>query len=271
MKEEQTQKTQTETTSETRETTSTLHTKSSSDAKHGARITTDTSTDDETQLNAQAKTSFDENDDSITEESDNTLRNLIYIVLGIIFVVILFVIIARFYIEPQGPENYEYDGYTFTKVGSVWQTTAFRGEQQYDVLMYYGPRDIVDIPIQKGLYEYVLSREFIYLALNETALDTTGFAPQGALAGIEVGKVVGTKNNILNKQTSSALVGRFNETDTFSCDKVSADVGMIIFTISDTNQVYYRDGCVYVEGTNGENLIKAADRFMLQLVGIMME
>jgi hypothetical protein len=214
------------------------------------------------------------NDDQIDGvDADNTLRNLFFIIVFIIFSLsVLFFAVTYFSSNEPAFETYDFNGYTFTKQDISWSTNAYNAasDREYYILMYYGPREVENIALTADFMNYILSRDFIYLALNETALDSNQMAAQGAIAGIELGKVIGTKNNILNKETRGILVGTVENTDEFSCDQVNSSIGMIVFTHAESTQVILSDdNCIYVQGPNGAELVRAADRLMLHLVGIM--
>tara|TARA_Y100000034_G_C6898341_1_gene414690 strand:- start:1975 stop:2604 length:630 start_codon:yes stop_codon:yes gene_type:complete len=54
-----------------------------------------------------------------------------------------------------------------------------------------------------------------------------------------------------------------------NCDNIPAGVIIIVFEIGDENKIGGSGKCLKVEGTNEDNLIKAADRLGYMLVGIV--
>jgi len=210
----------------------------------------------------------------------------ILVVVGAVLLILLVLwIYAAFivddtYVTESGIESeYTYNGYPFTKNGQLWQTQVFKetsvGLQQYDILVYFSPKEVLDVNIQLNLYKEIYDSERIVLALNDSALVQEENAANAAIAAIELGKIIGTKYNIMNKQTFSAVVSPMQDfgenVDIVDCSLAKVnDTVVIVFGVAQETAVYKADnGCIYVDGSTGREIIRAADRFMYQITGVM--
>jgi len=203
-----------------------------------------------------------------------------FILLGLILLAIYAHFADTTYTTQEGlPSEYTYNKYPFSKNGNLWQTQLFKetdaGLQQYDILVYFSPKQLENLSIDEDLYKTIYDTELIVLALNDSSLTQDGSSAQAAIGAIELGKIIGTKYNILNKKSYTAVIDPTQEISdgirVVDCSIVSENkTAVIVFGLANETRVYQGDdGCIHVDGTSGTEIIRAADRFMYQITGVM--
>ncbi|MFW6230790.1 MAG: hypothetical protein ACOC32_02080, partial [Nanoarchaeota archaeon] len=206
----------------------------------------------------------------------------LFIFLGAIVAIFIILIIGLRFGSELLPESmqdeYTYNGFTFTKGADGNWHTSFRLENRiFPIPFQYGPRDLETIPVSIPREE-ILTSDYIYLVLppmNE--VDTVDGRRLG-IAAVEVGKIIGTKNGIYNipaRAAVSALPTDATENETrntpvVNCSSASENITVIMFGFGDTTSVYEAvPNCYAVQGQTGQDVVKAADALVYNLVGIM--
>jgi hypothetical protein len=161
---------------------------------------------------------------------------------------------------------YSYNGYVFTKKENFWTTTVKVGLQPYDLILYYGPRDLEDIHIV-----YKLNNFSNLLTNYKRVLITFDPDSQGL-------QYIGVSGATLTK----ALVKVFDVNPVSACTKnvTACDKKPIISACNDTqypliiikNQeptsVVYEGNCLILQGKNND-LIRATDKALLGWYGVL--
>ena len=238
-------------------------------------------------------------------KSEDSKASLIFvgIVVGIILLVfgILYIVAHFTDATVSFDDEYEYNGFLFVLEEIFWKTVVQKGEQQYVITFYNGPREVADIAIDVNASQAITQKDRIYLLLDEASFTDYGFSSYGIIASVEIGKIIGTRNDILNKEvfidiiadsrfdsnedTNSSLVEDFTESDldlddtqqnsttmfdpALGCALVTETAGVIIVQAAQETSVRNIDGCVFVSGHTGEYLLKSANRLGFQLLNIM--
>jgi len=163
-------------------------------------------------------------------------------------------------------EGYVYNGYSFILVDDLWYTNVqtVDGEALFNIPLHFGPRDLENIPIS-GILNLTsfsnskevfmtfnpLGNDFAYVALATGELDQTllkvfGKIPIGSCdrKGIEI------------CETRPVI----------TCNTTRQPVFYVLE--SDETKVTYDDNCIIMEG-GGLEIVKSADRVLLDLLGIM--
>ena len=192
------------------------------------------------------------------------------IVAGLLFSIFL---ITNFMADRFEVRSYTHNGFSFIKgEDDLWYTSFMIGNTLYPLPFHYGPRDLKDVIYSVDSTEF-LSAGFIYLAMPpvENLEGTEGH--RIAQAAIEVGKIVGTRNNIFNipaKAVLSSESGVDTETPVVTCGNATSAITVVVFSIDEREAVYEASpNCYHVVGTSGRGVIKSATRLVYGLLGIM--
>jgi hypothetical protein len=209
---------------------------------------------------------------------DQKSSRLLFTTVVIVGVILMLLIIGTQFL-PQFFQDtrYTYNGFEFVKNPEMqtWFTTFRIRDQIYPLPFHYGPRDLEDIPTNIDK-EQLLNSEFIYLSLPPMEGEDAADIRRLALAAVEVGKIIGTKNGIYDIPTKAALTRPTDEEDTadipiIGCGAATETTGVIIFQIGSYTSVYENsDNCYIVQGPTGVDVLRASDRFVYELLGIML-
>ncbi len=160
------------------------------------------------------------------------------------------------------------NGFCFVKQGAMWYTQIQPiGEKRiYNLELRYDPRSVQDIPIDKSTVKTILDSQEVYLTVEP---DMTG---QTVIAMIELGRIIGTKYGLFNIPTYGALTYSNQTNQTLrSCKDATENSTVLWFKTGNETSIYADKNsyCVIVQGTTEEEIMKAADRMVYQLVGIL--
>lgn len=184
------------------------------------------------------------------------------------------------------PNEYEYNGFTFSKIRLesapklvFHQLRVYNGDSVYEIPFRNGPEGVESIPVvnlsvawlkQLGgedVENYNILAKSVYLTFNPKLS-----GGDLAIAGGEIAKVLGTSNYGIYKVPTGGAVTESIEEKTAvvrTCDNATKDMGVILLSIGYENKIYSEGDCVIIQGTNYVNLIRSADRFIYELLGIL--
>jgi hypothetical protein len=168
--------------------------------------------------------------------------------------------------------NFKYGNFIFVNMTGFWQTILIESRayenytEQREVFLstHYNPVEVESIPLDVNAVLAIRNSSVVYMTypanLNQDYV----------LAGVEVGKVLGTKNGILNKPVVQAAYGNYSGTFPV-IDCVNATSGRVVIKFIENNmtRVSTKDNCVLVEGNTSIDVIKSADRLLFTLLGVM--
>ena len=222
--------------------------------------------------------SFDKNSEGEPENPELQKSSMKLVVLTLF--IILALLASVYYITSFLADRFEYDifyeynGFTFEKYEDVWYTSFKLGNTIYPLPFHYGPRDLEDIPFSV-IPDNILSSEFIYLAIPPVEEFSNDDGRRIAQAAIEVGKIIGTQNNIFNIPARAVLSSESEmdtETPVIDCINATSVEAVIKFSIGEVTAVYEDSeypNCYHIIGVTGRDVIRSANRLVYGLVGIM--
>jgi hypothetical protein len=220
---------------------------------------------------AGSKKSSESEDDSFGHKKDKVqLRNTI-LFLTLVVLIVAVIAIPRLFPEPTrkiislggddyDTSSYEYNSFFFTYKDGAWFSAVQTGNTIYDIAYRYGPRDLEDVKVL-GDIERVRYAKYVYITLDiEDGDKWTTFA---------------------NAEVAINLARHFNNEIRAACTTDHPDCeGVPVKNCNNTDEpiIYYRvapgplieekDNCIIIQG-EGEDIVKAADRFMYMMYGIM--
>ena len=129
----------------------------------------------------------------------------------------------------------------------------------------YGPMDIEDIKIEdKEIKKRIADDETVYLTFDPKE-ELKG---EAALAGLEVGKFIGNKY-FFNIPVKSGLTSDYANNTVITCANATAKSTVIWIKKGKKTAIKTEGDCITIEGPTEIDMVKAADRLALYLVGIM--
>ncbi len=143
---------------------------------------------------------------------------------------------------------------------SIYQRTGHK----YDISFRNNPKEIETIFID-DVRKNILGKERLYITLDPN------YKGKAVVASVELGRVLGEAEwGVFKIPTSAATIEKTNTTyPVVTCKDVNSRTGVIWLRLGNTTSVTSYKGCVIVEGTDYDNLIKAADKLAYYLLGVM--
>jgi hypothetical protein len=194
-----------------------------------------------------------------------------------IFIVMTIALVAFgafvFFQEPQTAvlDNYQYsNGYTIFEIQKVNEIesyiTLLVGQEgsKYTIGLRNDPLSLEDIPVEGSLNTRIFGSEEIFVTINPMA----NLSAKTTVAALEINTIIDNEN-LYGIPVSSAMTKEYGNYTVKSCLDATAENPVIWLTLGSETKVYTDGYCIIIVGTDEDNIIRAADRFLLTLLGIM--
>lgn len=190
--------------------------------------------------------------------------SIILIVLGVILV-LLFVFFASLTLRQQSDLQFTYNGFDFKKVDFGYQLQLYINQADYPALVKvrHKPQDLEAIPLDD--VSFLKEKNRIFITLDPTNKNLTG---KTTVAALEIDAFIDNPY-LYNIPVNSSFTQPYANATVKTCADVSATDGIIHLDLGDATAVSVEEGCVLVRGETEDDLIMAADRLVLTLLGVM--
>jgi hypothetical protein len=198
-----------------------------------------------------------------------------FIITAGVIIALFAAVIGGYYWQQQETVK-PYNNFQFVKDGQLWITTAQKGDQPYRIPFYNHPSTLENIvaepDVEQPLLEAGLNNESnvsVFISVDPT------LSSRAVVGGVEISRLTGDRYDILNLPTRSGLlrepVNQSAATDTpiVTCDAASDDRIVIALRRGPSNLITTEGDCIVLEATNGENMLRVADRFAYMILGVM--
>lgn len=176
-------------------------------------------------------------------------------------------------VDGQENENqYKFNEFIFVRenASQVWTTVAYKGSQPYELSSLAGPKDVEHISLDNRSLELIFNKPHAVFVIDTTFDQFDYQTAKVAQSMIEVGKAVGNKYNILNKNVTSALSASSNPAlPIANCEQVTNKTNVIFFKYDNKTEIRVENDCIIVAAPTGDEMIKASDRLLFAIVGIL--
>jgi hypothetical protein len=162
--------------------------------------------------------------------------------------------------------NVVYNNFTFTFKEGFWYTEVkvdyFYDEKEFEVPFYYNPYEVQDIEMRRGLEYLFMDKPYMLIAVDPD------YDPQAVIAGTEISKILG---KVWFKKVQAGLTRAVEGSDfpVITCQNISKDRRVIELRLGNETKIFQEEGCIIVQGTDEEELVRAADRLAYRLLKIM--
>ena len=200
-------------------------------------------------------------------------NTLIKIVIGFLVLLALGIYLNQKY-EWLGhqPANYEYvngkQAFTVTRVNEGnylgYQITVFLNDNPYYLSIRNDPRDLESIPITGSPQKTMSYAKRVFITLSPE----DNLTSKATIAALEIDKIIDNPY-FYNLPVNSSMTSPFGNFPVISCSNATEDNAVIWLKKGASTQITETNNCIIVEGEDEDDLIKAADRLSLFLVGIM--
>ena len=149
-------------------------------------------------------------------------------------------------------------------------------EHEKVIPLRYGPKEMDDITVEKDIDNLVLLdltkedtlKNSIYITQDPKLVEES--QRDSIVASLEIMKVVWDYSFGVYKipmQMAYTSKGSTN-LPIITCKDTESNKGVIFLKYGNGNRIYSEEGCVILEATTSEGLIKVADRLVLDLLGV---
>ena len=214
------------------------------------------------------------------KKKDIKKMNIVIVILIIILIIFGGIAILRDYFK-KAKNYYTYKGvndeYTFETFKIENKTfhliRVYAGEdsevKEYKISLHYGPYEVEDIHMEDNLKDKVI-KDWIYLTQDPDLQNRTG--GRALLALLEVGRVTGTSDYGVYKISTQAAFTMENEevksVPVKNCSNANKNIAVVEVRLGNETKVYSENECVIIMGKDREELVKAADKLTLHLLGV---
>ena len=195
------------------------------------------------------------------KKKDNSWKYLVYVMLIIISIFIILFIIEK--LLPKNYQGYDYNGFSFIKGKDMWFTQIQPpGENKiYTIELRYGPKELEDIPI--------IGEPKLFLTINKTYITFDPYNENLKYIGLAIGDIDINLINVLNIEPVAACTKNHSgcsDRPIKDCDNTNYPV--ILVKQDPVAFIEQKGNCLIIQGNDFE-LVKAADKLLLYLYGIM--
>jgi len=190
---------------------------------------------------------------------------IIFAVLGALLLALVIGIL--YYKSAYEKSFFTYHGFDFKRVRNGYEITLYLNEQQTPrtILLRSDPRRLEDIPLASEAALLTQKKE-IFVTINPHD-NLTGVT---TIAVLELDKIL--DNPFLYNLPVNASFTEpypFGGLGVKTCADATDDVAVLWFKVENETRVYEKDGCLIVAGATEDDLIRAADRIIYTILGIM--
>ena len=134
----------------------------------------------------------------------------------------------------------------------------------YTIGLRNDPLSLEDIPVEGNINTRIFDDSQAWITINPEA----GLTGKTTVAALEIDKVIDNEY-LYGIPVSSAMTQEYGDYPVKSCNDATSDETVIYLTLGSETIVYTDEYCIIVVGTDEDEIIRAADRLVLTLLGIM--
>ena len=135
---------------------------------------------------------------------------------------------------------------------------------EWTLVMRNDPASLEDISVYGTLNTRIYDDEAVFITIDPNA----GLSGKTTIAALEIDKVIDNED-IYGVPTYSAMTSEYGEYPVITCADANDEYTVIYLTLGEETMVYTQDYCIIVQGVDEDDLIRAADRMVYNLMGIM--
>lgn len=202
---------------------------------------------------------------------------IIFLILG----VIIGILVVQKYKDSKSFFTYKglYGDYYIKKMllenNTLYNVNVDFPNKRYIISLRNSPYDVENISLEPDIEKNLNRKEginMLYVTKDPEIINITD--NKATIAIIEFGRILGTNEFGIYKIPSQSANTKLPENNPSStvpivtCANVSKEISVIYVKLGNKNEVYSKNKCVIIEATDGDNLIKVADKFAYHLIGL---
>ena len=200
-----------------------------------------------------------------TDNKNSRKRKIIIVLIIVIAILILAVALYKIIkLERSKPVSFDYNGYTFKKVGFLWSTNV-PNTNYPEWYFHFNPKQVEDIPTIGSMSNEFKNSPRVYITFDPNSKNLSYDAIVAADLSLAFAKYF---NKIALPACTSNTTDCANVT-IITCDDAEKENKTTIFlTQEGPALIKYGKYCITLEG-KGADLVRASDNFMMRYYGII--
>ena len=166
--------------------------------------------------------------------------------------------------EPEVEESYTFNYFEFYKTDGVWYSQAKVNDKLVRISLRNGPKDLVTIPVEGDIRSFG-KNSFFYIAFDPSEEVHNKYVTM-ANAELSTNLVSHFNKRLLPACTVEHPDCESTNTTVLTCE--STQLPMIYLDQGGMPGINIEGNCATISGTD-DDLVRAADRFMYAMYGIM--
>ncbi len=221
-----------------------------------------------------------ESNSNIVNEQNKINKRVFILLLAFLLIIAVFAAFAYFTSKPYN--MYYYNGFAVSKVrykvapSVTFHSLEFKTQDKtYNVPLRNDPRALEDIEVgdltTKWVKKTTNPNYNIFADKIFLTFDPSLSGGDLIVAGGEIVRILGREAYGVYKIPTGGAFTALTDSGTIikKCDDATKSEGIIELRLGNKTAVYRENDCIIVEGTTYNNLIRAADRFILALLGVV--
>lgn len=191
-----------------------------------------------------------------------------YIIAGVI---VILIITAAIIYSAGNSSSYTYsngkDIFTINKINDIETKIPLylkNDEQPYTLVLRNDPKSLENIPVYGNPEQRIVNDEAVAITIDPYE-NLTG---KTVVAVYEISNVLSSPL-LYNLQVYTTVTEAYQDKSVINCNNATDSGTVIYVTLGETTQIFADDYCIIIMGTSEDELIRAADRFVLHALGIM--
>ncbi len=164
----------------------------------------------------------------------------------------------------KNPNEYNYNDFKLQKTPTGWVTWAYKGEQPYLLQLRHDPKNLENISVDKNIRDLVLSKPSLATTIDKN------LTSRAVLGAIDIANILGRRLGLYGIQVIGATTEFANEgTDVINCSDVQENMNVAVLRLGEKTEVKLEDRCIIIQGETEEDINRAADRFVYNILEVM--
>ena len=189
----------------------------------------------------------------------------VYYLVGAIVIVMVVILLMRFWIPEPTYETREYNGYDFKKIDGLWYFEWQRENKLFTVGLRNPPWELEDVPV-RGILSEKFNRGTIYVTHDPGQGENSRNFTIMALGAVELTSSMASSLGLLPVSACTNNESGCIADHIKNCESENSSV--ILLTDIGEAGIQLQNECIVLRG-EGMNLLKSIDRLLYQWYGMM--
>ena len=164
----------------------------------------------------------------------------------------------------KNPNEYNYNSFKLQKTPTGWVTWAYKGEQPYLLQLRHDPKTLENISIDENIRDLVLSKPSLATTVDKN------LTSRAVLGAIDIANILGRRLGLYGIQVIGATTEFANDgTYVIDCGDVQEDMNVAVLRLGEKTEVRLENDCIILQGETEEDINRAADRFVYNILEVM--